>query len=102
MSDWSSGYNVDVPYTHGVYKKMGPAWLDLVATFDGVACPGKDGRYLELGCGTGFGLILQAALHPGRDFVGIDFHPAHIAHGRALAERFLSDLYPRWKKQGVV
>jgi SAM-dependent methyltransferase len=86
MSDWSSGYNVDVAYTHGFYKATAPAWLNFIATFDGVSSPRGDWRYLELGCGNGFGLILLAALHPDREFVGVDFNPTHIAHGRGLAE----------------
>ncbi|MEA3642608.1 MAG: class I SAM-dependent methyltransferase [Lamprobacter sp.] len=42
-------------------------------------------RYLELGCGQGFGLNLIAALYPDSDFVGVDFNPQHIAHARDLA-----------------
>ena len=42
-------------------------------------------RYLELGCGQGFGLNLIAALYPDSEFVGVDFNPQHIAHARDLA-----------------
>src|SRR3546814_15374578 len=42
-------------------------------------------RYLELGCGQGFGLCLLAALYPHGAFVGVDFNPEHIAHARELA-----------------
>lgn len=86
MSHWSQGYNVDVTYTHGFYKETAPSWLNFIATFDGVSSPKGNWRYLELGCGNGFGLILLAALHPGHDFVGIDFDPRHVAHGQALAK----------------
>lgn len=86
MSDWSSGYNVDVGYTYGFYKELSPHWLNYVATLRGVAAPyGDKLRYLELGCGYGSGLILLAAIHPEQEFLGIDFNPVHIAHGRKLA-----------------
>lgn len=85
VSDWSSGYNVDVPYPHGFYERTDPRWLDFVATFNGISHPSGNWRYLELGCGNGFGLIMLAALNPDHDFVGIDFEPGHIAYGRSLA-----------------
>lgn len=86
MSDWSSGYNVDVGYTYGFYKELSPHWLNCVATLRGVAAPyGDKLRYLELGCGYGLGLILLAAIHPEHEFLGIDFNPVHIVHGRKLA-----------------
>lgn len=86
MSDWSSGYNVDIGYTYGSYKELAPSWINYVATLRGITAPsGIKLRYLELGCGFGFGLILLAALHPEYEFLGIDFNPVHIAHGRKLA-----------------
>lgn len=86
MSDWSSGYNVDLGYTYGAYRELAPAWLDYVATARGVAAPTAAWRYLELGCGQGVGLVLLAALNPEHDFLGIDFNPLHIAHARGLAD----------------
>lgn len=85
MSQWSSGYNVDVGYTFGFYHEMSPDWLDYVLTFQRVSLPKGKLRYLELGCGYGFGLILLAGMHPDYEFFGIDFDPAHVAHGRDLA-----------------
>ena len=29
----------------------------------------------------------MAALNPGSEFVGVDFYPEHIAHGRTLAAK---------------
>lgn len=69
---------------------MAPNWLDFAALVKGYAPPrcreGAAFRYLELGCGMGFGLCLLAALYPEGRFLGIDFQPDHIAHGRHLAE----------------
>lgn len=85
MSDWSAGYNVDLGYTYGYYREMSPQWLDYLAVLRGVAPPRGSCRYLELGCGQGVGLLLMAAQYPEYEFLGIDFHPLHIAHARSLA-----------------
>ena len=84
MSDWSSGYNVEAGYTFGYYRELSPAWLNYAATIEGYATPSGQWRYLELGCGYGFGLILLASTYPEHDFVGVDFNPEHIAHARRL------------------
>lgn len=87
MADWSLGYNVDTGYTYGFYHELAPNWLNYVATLKGFTPPsGTTLRYLELGCGYGLGLVLLAALHPDIEFLGIDFNPKHIAHGRKLAK----------------
>lgn len=85
MSTWSSGYNTDLGYTFGFYREISPEWLDYVALTKSVTPPSGKWRYLELGCGQGYGLALLAALNPEHDFVGIDFNPVHIAHARGLA-----------------
>ncbi|MES2494535.1 MAG: class I SAM-dependent methyltransferase [Pseudomonadota bacterium] len=41
---------------------------------------------MELGTGQGVGLCLLAAANPQAEFLGVDFHPAHIAHAQDLAE----------------
>lgn len=87
MSDWSFGYNVDIGYTYGSFKELSPNWMNYVATVQGYKAPsGTKLRYLELGCGNGLGLILLAAVHPEYDFLGIDFNPVHIAHGRKISK----------------
>lgn len=90
MSDWSHGYNVSSGYTYGFYRELSPGWLDFIAAIKGLLPPARGAsgsfRYLELGCGQGFGLCLLAAAHPAGDFVGIDFNPEHIGHARRLAE----------------
>jgi SAM-dependent methyltransferase len=85
MSTWSSGYNTDLGYTFGYYREISPEWLDFVALSKSVTPPAGAWRYLELGCGQGYGLLLLAALNPEHDFFGIDFNPVHITHARTLA-----------------
>ncbi len=86
MSIWSSGYNTDLGYTFGFYREQCPEWLDFVGWVKGVTPPEGTWRYLELGCGQGYGLLLTAAANPDHDFLGIDFNPIHISHARRLAE----------------
>lgn len=89
MSDWTHGYNIEQGYTYGVYRELAPDWMDVCAMLAGYVAPSEAGqgqlRYLELGCGQGFGLCLTAASYPDIDFVGVDFSPEHIAHARGLA-----------------
>ncbi|MBK7002200.1 MAG: class I SAM-dependent methyltransferase [Rhodoferax sp.] len=85
MATWSSGYNIELGYTYNAFRELAPEWLNFVAVQKGVAPPGREWRYLELGCGQGIGLLLLAALNPANEFLGIDFNPQHIAHARALA-----------------
>ncbi len=83
------GYFSDQGYTFGAYPEMSPERLAFVALLLSQRPPdlGSAFRVLELGCGQGFGLCLQAALYPQAQFIGIDFRAEHIAHGRALAAR---------------
>lgn len=87
MSDWSHGYNVALGYTYGSYREMSPLWLNFATQLGGAEPPGaRKFRYLELGCGQGFGLALLASLYPQGEFIGIDFNPEHIVHARGLSE----------------
>jgi len=90
MSDWSHGYDVSMGYTYGFYRETAPDWLDLCAALAGRASPRKGGsapfRYLDLGAGQGMGLALLAAANPQGDFLGVDFHPEHVAHATHVAE----------------
>lgn len=86
MSNWSHGYNTAVGYTYQFYKETTPSWMDWAIRIKGFKAPDTSNfRYLELGCGQGFGLNLIAALYPDSEFVGVDFNPQHIAHARDLA-----------------
>ncbi len=86
---WDHGYYSHAAYTSGYYREMAPGWIDLACLVSGIA-PGRPGdgasfRYLDLGCGTGYGLCLLAALHPEGEFTGVDFLPTHIAQAERLA-----------------
>lgn len=85
--NWSHGYNVSSGYTFGFYREMAPDWLNYAALLNGYRVPDTTApfRYLELGCGQGFGLCLLAATYPRAEFVGVDFNPEHVAHARELA-----------------
>lgn len=87
MSNWSHGYNVSSGYTYGFYRELAPDWLNFGALLHGYRVPDAAGafRYLELGCGQGFGLCVLAASYPQADFLGVDFNPEHVAHARELA-----------------
>jgi len=88
MSGQSHGYNVSVGYSYGFFREMAPDWLDFCVRVAGYEAPqrrGKALRFLDLGCGQGFGLCILAAANPNGEFVGIDLQPEHIAHGKGLA-----------------
>lgn len=85
VADWAHGYNIEVPYTYGYYRETSPQWLRWATYLGGRKPPsGKKIRYLELGCGQGFNLLLHASSHPSMEFLGIDFNPSHIAHAEEL------------------
>jgi SAM-dependent methyltransferase len=88
---WDHGYHSGSTYTNGFYREVTPSWLDFGALLKGHRPPreseGDPFVFLDLGCGTGFGLVLLAALYPEGRFFGVDFHPDHVAHGLDLAKR---------------
>jgi SAM-dependent methyltransferase len=89
MSSWSGGYVTDVGYTSGYYRQQSPRHLALACLINGVESPDMSSQtpltYLELGCGQGYGALVQAASNPLWQVVAIDFNPAHVASARALA-----------------
>jgi SAM-dependent methyltransferase len=89
MQKWSHGYNTSRGYTYGFHRLMAPLNLEFCALNAKISLardnPAVKPRYLELGCGQGFGLCVLAAANPDIDFIGIDFSPEHIAHASALA-----------------
>jgi SAM-dependent methyltransferase len=84
--DWTHGYHTADGYTYGYFVETSPKRLAWAAALCGVSLEAEKFRYLDLGCGQGFGLIINAACHPDSEFVGIDFMPSHIAHARKLAQ----------------
>jgi SAM-dependent methyltransferase len=89
MNTWGGGYITDIGYTSGYYRQQSPRHLALACLLGGVEPPDISGSapltYLELGCGQGYGALVQAASNPCWEVVGIDFNPAHVASARALA-----------------
>lgn len=86
---WNRGYYTDSVYTSFCFRETSPAWLDYSALLQGFRATRKEGerfQYLELGCGTGYGLCLLASMYPEGRFVGIDFHPDHIGQALRLKE----------------
>ncbi len=89
MTGWAGGYVADIEYISGFYRQQSPPHLALAALLGGV-----DGRlpagtdaahYLELGCGRGMNAALIAAANPAWRVTAVDYNPAHIAAGTALA-----------------
>lgn len=87
MSDWRHGYFADGGYTYGCYPEIMPSRLNWAAALMGVDATTDRFRYLDLGCGQGLSLMMAATHYPDSEFVGIDFMPEHIAHGRELSAR---------------
>ena len=83
---WQHGYYAADGYTYGYYREMTPTHLAWAALLQGEVMPLQRFRYVDLGCGQGFNLILLAACFPDSQFLGIDFMPAHVRHARKLAE----------------
>lgn len=81
------GYFTGTGYTYGAYSEPSPERLALLCLLRGhrPVDPAGPFRLLELGCGQGYHLCLQAANYPDAQFLGIDFSPDHIAHARSLA-----------------
>lgn len=81
------GYFTGAGYTFGAYSEPSPERLALLSLLRSHRPPDLAGpfRLLELGCGQGLHLCLQAANYPQAQFLGVDLQPDHIAHARSLA-----------------
>ena len=87
---WGAGYYTGLTYGCYSFRELAPNWIDFALLSQRQRPPRSGGegspfRYLELGSGMGLGLCLLAAAYPEGTFVGIDFHPSHIAHSQWLA-----------------
>lgn len=95
MMAWDHGYHSSSVYTSGYYRELAPNWIDFASLVSGHEPPrpseGEAFHYLDLGSGMGLGLCLLAALYPEGQFVGVDFHPDHIAHSQWLANKLALD-----------
>lgn len=88
---WNHGYHSSLSYTSAFYRELSPSWLDYAGLLKGHLPPrhSEDDSfvYLDLGCGTGLGLVMLAALYPEGCFYGVDFQPNHVAHAQDLIRR---------------
>ncbi len=84
--DWTDGYVNELDYTHGYYRELAPAHLDLACISRGVSTllEYRPLRYLELAFGQGMSVNIHAAACQG-EFWGIDFNPTHAINARDLA-----------------
>ena len=89
MNGGAGGYITDLVYPDFFHRETSPVWIAGAMAAIGQRTPALDRpwRYLDLGCGTGYGTALLAAANPGGQFVGVDINPRHIERGRALATR---------------
>ena len=87
---WGQGYFTGLAYGAYSFRELAPNWIDFALLSQRQRPPrsreGVPFSYLELGSGMGLGLCLLAAAYPEGRFVGIDFHPGHIAHSQWLAQ----------------
>lgn len=81
------GYFTGAGYTFDAQSEPSPERLAFLALLHRHRPPEVCGPFqlLELGCGQGYNLCLQAANYPQARFLGIDFNAEHIAHARSLA-----------------
>ena len=88
-SSWSRGYYTGLSCSSLSFREVAPNWIDFALLSQRQRQPrrgeGFPFHYLELGSGMGVGLCLLAAAYPEGRFVGIDFHPDHIAYSTWLA-----------------
>ncbi len=85
---WDRGYPVAEPYPPAWHPFQSPAHLAAICAVAGVAWdagPATPLRIAEVACGTGLTACLLAAGNPHWEVVGLDYNPAHIAEGRAIA-----------------
>lgn len=90
LAAWGRGYFTGTTYGSYSFIELAPNWIDFALLSQRQRPPRSGGegspfRYLELGSGMGHGLCLLAAAYPEGTFVGVDFHPSHIAHSQWLA-----------------
>lgn len=81
-------YVIDVQYVYNFWSQHTPLHLDFTAFMNGYAVPSRESfHYLELGCGQGYALCLQAAAYPEGQFYGVDMNPAHIKNCQDMVEK---------------
>ncbi len=78
----------DIGYEIGYYPEQSPWHIRLASLLGGYQPPaiGPGLRYLELGCGIGFTVLVLAACNPDWEVCGIELMPEQLAIGRKLAD----------------
>lgn len=81
------GYVGDSTYPSLFHASFSPPAIDAMLLHSQISsprCGRSDFVMADIGCGDGLGLILQAAVYPHAQFVGIDAIPEHIDRGRKI------------------
>ncbi len=86
LEQWLDGYVIDIPFPSSFYYFLTPDFLNFCCLVYGVEPPSiKEGfDYMELGCGSGFGISAMAAFYPEGKFYGVDFNPQHISFSQQI------------------
>lgn len=90
MTDWSTGYVVDLGYTYGYYAELNPRRMQLAFLNAGLAAP-QVRTACELGFGQGMSTNIHAACS-GTEWWGTDFNPAQAAFAREVAAASRADV----------
>ncbi|MBL8644556.1 MAG: class I SAM-dependent methyltransferase, partial [Rhodospirillaceae bacterium] len=85
--DWSEGYVTDIGYVRGYYRELSPLFQSFSLSLAGREPPDLSAPFtkLELGCGYGLSVLMEAAVFPHAQFYGVDFMPEHIAWAKRIA-----------------
>lgn len=85
--DWSEGYVTDIGYTRGYYRELSAAQQAFVLSATGHEPIDLQAPFVkvELGCGYGVSLLMEAAVYPHAKFYGVDFNPDHITWAKRIA-----------------
>lgn len=85
--DWSEGYVADLGYVRGCYRELGASMQAFILAANGYEAPDLNAPFtkVELGCGYGVSLLLEAAVYPHAQFFGVDFNPDHITWAKRIA-----------------
>lgn len=80
-------YVDDIAFSGGVVAEQSPLVMAVAAALGGYQPPkiADSFQYCDLGCGDGTTICALASVNPAAHFVGIDFNPLHIEHGRQTA-----------------
>lgn len=91
MTDWSTGYVVDLGYTYGYYAELNPQRMRLAFLNAGLAVP-EVSAACELGFGQGVSTNIHAACS-STQWWGTDFNPAQAAFARDAAAASRADVH---------